>query len=59
MTTCGNRQTPKGQTAPLECACDTDIVGTCHVHETAGGARFIGALDGSLSNSTLVLGVQR
>jgi len=54
MTTCGNRQTPKGQTTPLVCACDTDIVGACHIHETASGVRFIGS-----KNGTLVLGGAR
>lgn len=55
MTTCGSEQTPKGQTTPLVCVCDTDIVGACHIHETAGGVRFIRAL----GNRTLVLGGTR
>ena len=59
MTACRNRQTTKGGT-PLVCACDTDIVGSTHIHKTADGVRFIGALGiGGLGNVALVLGVRQ
>lgn len=58
MTLCKNRQTkemPEDEpTLVLVCACDIDIVGLCHVHETDDGIRFIGSKSG-----TLVLGVRR
>lgn len=54
MTLCGNEQkqvTLKGRKileTTLTCVCDTDIVGACHVHQTAGGVRYIADLDGAL-----------
>lgn len=60
MTLCGNEQTQvtlKGRKileTTLVCACDKDIVGACHVHETDSGVRFIADLDG-----VLVLGSSR
>jgi hypothetical protein len=58
MTRCGNEQTQvtlkggKTLVSTLVCVCDTD--GSCHIHVTAGGVRFIADLDG-----TLVLGSSR
>jgi hypothetical protein len=54
MTTCGNEQTQvtlkgsKTLETTLKCVCDTDIVGTCHIHVTDRGVRFIADLDGVL-----------
>jgi hypothetical protein len=45
MSTCTSVQTTKSGTT-LACVCDTDD--PCHIHQTAGGVRFIGALDGVL-----------